>query len=195
MGTTVHSGRRRMPHWPGFATFATFATVATAATIALAACSSSASKTSTTTAAAGGTATTAAPASSSPGTMFSTATVPGLGSVLVDAKGNTVYLLTADGKTNATCDDASGCTKVWPDLPLPSGTTAATAGPGVQASLLSTMKLADGETYPTYGGWLMYEFSGDTGPAQGHGQGLKSFGGTWSAITAAGTPATGTATG
>jgi predicted lipoprotein with Yx(FWY)xxD motif len=108
--------------------------------------------------------------------------------VLVDGSGKTVYLLTADDKTNVTCDDASGCTKVWPDLPLPDGVTAAKAGAGVNASLLGTMKLSDGETYPTYGGWLLYEYTGDAGPGQAHGQKIKSFGGTWYTIGTDGKP-------
>jgi len=118
--------------------------------------------------------------------MFGTATVSGLGTVIVDAKGRTVYVLTADGKTNVPCEDSTGCTKVWPDLPFPSGVTGAAAGPGAQASMLGSMKLSDGETYPTYNGWLMYEFSGDSGPAQGHGEGIQSFGGTWYALNASG---------
>jgi predicted lipoprotein with Yx(FWY)xxD motif len=108
--------------------------------------------------------------------------------VLVDGSGKTVYLLTADDKTNLPCDDASGCTKVWPDLPLPDGVTAAHAGAGVNASLLGTKKLADGETYPTYGGWLLYEYVGDAGPGQSHGQKIQSFGGTWYAISPTGKP-------
>ena len=48
------------------------------------------------------------------------------------------------------------------------------------------MKLSDGETYPTYHGWLMYEYSGDSGPGQSNGQGIKSFGGTWYALNASG---------
>jgi len=122
----------------------------------------------------------------SPSTMFGTATVSGLGTVVVDGRGWTVYVLTADGRTNHPCEDASGCTKIWPDLPLPDGVKP-TAGTGLDASKLSTMKNPDGETYPTYGGWLMYEFSKDTGPAQGGGEGIKSFGGTWYALTPAGT--------
>ena len=148
-----------------------------------AACSSSGSKTSSaspTTAATSG-------ASSSPGTMFSSASVSPVGTVVVDGSGKTVYVLTADGKTNATCDDSSGCTKVWPDLPFPSGVTAATAGSGLQQSLLGSKKLADGETYPTYNGWLMYEFTGDSAPGTASGVGIKSFGGTWYALSATGT--------
>jgi len=108
--------------------------------------------------------------------------------VVVDGRGRTVYVLTADGHTNAPCTDASGCTKVWPDLPLPDGTSSAKAGTGIQASLLGTMKLSDGETYPTYNGWLMYEYVGDSASGQGTGQGITSFGGTWYALSASGTP-------
>jgi predicted lipoprotein with Yx(FWY)xxD motif len=131
---------------------------------------------------------TTAPSATAPGVMFSTANVAGLGTVIVDGRGRTVYILTADGHTNVACDDASGCTKAWPDLALPEGATTATVGAGLQASLLGSMKLSSGETYPTYGGWLMYEFAGDSDSGQGHGQGIKSFGGTWYALTPAGTP-------
>jgi predicted lipoprotein with Yx(FWY)xxD motif len=124
--------------------------------------------------------------SSSPGTMFTRANVPGLGTVVVDGRGYTVYVLTADGKSNVPCEDSTGCTKIWPDLPFPNGTTSATAGPGAQTSLLGSMKLSDGQTYPTYNKWLVYEYTGDTGSAQGHGEGIRSFGGTWYALDASG---------
>jgi predicted lipoprotein with Yx(FWY)xxD motif len=116
--------------------------------------------------------------------------VSGLGRVVVDGRGRTVYALTAGANKDVTCNDASGCTKVWPDLPLPTGTSAATAGSGLEASMLSTMRLSDGETYPTYNGYLMYEYVGDSAPGQDHGQRIKSFGGTWYALSPAGTPIT-----
>lgn len=121
---------------------------------------------------------------------FSTANVSGVGTVLVDGKGRTVYILTNDGHTNVPCDDASGCTAAWPDLPLKDGVTSAKAGAGVTSSLLSTKKLSDGETYPTYNGWLMYEYTGDSGPGQANGQGLTSFGGTWYVLSPSGDPVT-----
>ena len=121
-----------------------------------------------------------------PSTMFSTANVSGLGTVVVDGRGHTVYVLTADRTTNVPCEDSTGCTKIWPDLPFPSGTSSATAGTGVQPSLLGSMKQSDGQTYPTYNHWLMYEYTADTGPAQGHGEGIQSFGGTWYALDASG---------
>jgi predicted lipoprotein with Yx(FWY)xxD motif len=149
----------------------------------LAACGSSSSGT--------GAKSSAAPsASPSPGAMFSTASVPGLGRVVVDGRGRTVYIVTSARHTNVPCTDASGCTKIWPDLPLPSGTSAAKAGNGIQASLLGTRKLSDGETYPTYNGWLMYEYAADSGPGQASGQGIKGFGGTWYVLNASGNPVT-----
>ena len=95
--------------------------------------------------------------------------------MLVDARGRTVYILTKAGTKNVPCTDASGCTGAWPDLPLPDGTSAATAGTGANASLLGTMKLSDGETYPTYNGYLMYEYTGDSGRGQANGQGLDEL--------------------
>jgi hypothetical protein len=64
----------------------------------------------------------------------------------------------------------------------------ATAGTGVKASLLGTKTIA-GKTYPTYNGWLVYEYTGDSA-GQAKGQGIKSFGGTWYALNASGTPVT-----
>jgi predicted lipoprotein with Yx(FWY)xxD motif len=136
------------------------------------------------------TTTSSAGSGAKPSTSFGTAKVSGVGTVVVDGGGRTVYILTADGKTNAPCTDASGCTKLWPDLPLPDGVAAAKGEMGIDASLLSTKKLSDGETYPTYNGWLMYEYSGDSGPGQSSGQGIKSFGGTWYAVMPSGNPVT-----
>ena len=123
-----------------------------------------------------------------PATSFSVANVSGVGNVVVDARGRTVYTLTSASTKNVPCTDASGCTGVWPALPLPNGTSAATAATGLSASLLGTMKLSDGETYPTYNGYLMYEYTGDSAAGQANGQGLKSFGGTWHTLSRSGVP-------
>jgi predicted lipoprotein with Yx(FWY)xxD motif len=122
-------------------------------------------------------------------TKFSTASVSGVGKVVVDGNGRTVYILTSGGHTNVPCTNANGCTKVWPSLPLPVGSSAATAGAGIRSSRLGTKKIA-GKTYPTYNNWLIYEYTGDSGPGQANGEGIKSFGGTWYALNAAGKPVT-----
>ena len=165
--------------------------LALGAAVVLAACGSSGSKSTTSGTTTPTTGTSAAPTTVAPSTTFSTTSVAGLGTVVVDGAGRTVYILTTGDHTNGTCDDASGCTKAWPDLPLPDGVTSAKAGTAIDASLLGTKKLADGETYPTYNGWLLYEFSGDSGPGQGKGQGIHSFGGTWYALMANGNPVSG----
>ena len=124
--------------------------------------------------------------SATPSTSFGTAKVSGLGTVLVDGSGRTVYVLTSGSQKNVPCTDSSGCTNVWPDLPLPSGKSSSKAGMGLESSLLSTKKLSDGETYPTYNGYLVYEYTGDSGPGQANGEGIKSFGGTWYALSPSG---------
>ena len=114
-------------------------------------------------------------------------TEPRLSFELADARGRTVYVLTKPGMQNVPCTDASGCTAVWPDLPLPDGTKHATAGAEVNAMILGTMKVGN-ETYPTYNGYLMYEYASDTGPRQTNGQGITSYGGTWYVINPSGKP-------
>jgi predicted lipoprotein with Yx(FWY)xxD motif len=136
------------------------------------------------------TSTSSSSSTANPGSTFSIANVSGVGSVVVDGNGRTVYILTSGGHTNVPCSEDNGCTAVWPDLPLPKGVSAATAGTGIKASLLGTKKSKDGETHATYNGWLMYEYTGDTGPGQAKGQGIKSFGGTWYVLKASGNPVT-----
>jgi predicted lipoprotein with Yx(FWY)xxD motif len=160
--------------------------LATASVVALSACgSSSATKTADTTAGSGPAGSGSPPA----GVTISAADVPGIGSVLVNGDGRTLYLLSSEAGGKLTCTDDNGCTKVWPDTELPAGVTQATAGSGVQASLLGTVKGAGGNLYVTYGGYPVYQFSGDKGPGTVNGQGITSFGGTWSAMTPAGTAA------
>lgn len=120
----------------------------------------------------------------------SAADVPGLGTVLVNGSGRTLYVLSSERGGRLTCTDANGCTAVWPDTELPAGVQNGTAGPGAQASLLGTLRSADGKLYLTYGGWPLYTFAHDSGPRQGHGEGITSFGGTWWALSPSGSPVT-----
>jgi len=59
---------------------------------------------------------------------------------------------------------------------------------GIQSAMLGTMELSDGKTYPTYNGWLMYEYSGDSGPDQAGGEDISSYGGTWYVLSPSGNP-------
>jgi predicted lipoprotein with Yx(FWY)xxD motif len=116
--------------------------------------------------------------------------ITGVGTVLVNGTGRTLYMLTSEKGGKITCTDENGCTKVWPDTELPKGVTSATAGSGIHASLLGTVKNSSGELYPTYNGWPLYTFSGDNGPGEAHGEGLTGFGGTWYVLNVSGNPVT-----
>jgi predicted lipoprotein with Yx(FWY)xxD motif len=128
-------------------------------------------------------------ASSATAATISAKSVPGVGTVLVNGHGQTLYLLTSEQNGKITCTAANGCTQAWPETVLASGTTAK-AGSGVQLSLLGTVKDASGNLEVTYNHWPLYTFSGDSGPGVAHGQGLTSFGGTWYVLNAAGNPVT-----
>lgn len=121
-------------------------------------------------------------------------TAQGVGDVLVNGQGRTLYLLTSEKGGKLTCTDATGCTKVWPDTELPKGISHGIAGTGIEASLLRTVRSTDGSLYLVYGSsrWPLYTYSGDSGPGQANGRGIVSFGGTWWPISAAGTPVTST---
>ena len=162
--------------------------VATAAVLTLAACGTKA------TTGGGASSSPSSSASSSPTAAaapvtIATANVPGVGSVLVNGDGLTLYILSSEAGGKITCTDDNGCTKVWPDTELPAGVNAGIAGAGVQASLLSTVKSPDGKLYVTYKTFPLYTFTGDTAAGTAAGQGITSFGGTWSSIKPDGTPA------
>jgi predicted lipoprotein with Yx(FWY)xxD motif len=156
-----------------------------AAALVLAACGSS-SKTS------GGvtSSTTAASAAGGGAATVGTANVSGVGTVIVNAKGLTLYVLTSEKGDKVSCTAAAGCTGVWPPTELPSGMAEPVAGSGVQASLLGTVS-ASGQTRVTYAGYPLYTYSGDTGSGVANGKGITSFGGTWWPISPAGTLITG----
>ena len=155
--------------------------VGAAATIA--ACSSSSPST-----AAGSPGRATASASSAAVVTISAKSVPGVGAILVNGQGQTLYLLTSEQGGKITCTKASGCTKFWPETLLASGMTAAKAGSGVQASMLGTVTDASGNLEVTYNHWPLYTFVKDSGPGTAHGQGLMGFGGTWYVLNASGNP-------
>jgi predicted lipoprotein with Yx(FWY)xxD motif len=105
----------------------------------------------------------------------------GLGKVLVDARGRTLYLFEADKGPMSKCDGA--CASIWPPL---TATGRPTAGSGLAAAKLGTTKRSDGATEVTYNGHPLYTYAGDQAPGQTAGQGLDDFGAEWYALSAAG---------
>ena len=114
-----------------------------------------------------------------------TASVGSLGTVLVDGQGRTLYTLTSEAGGAITCTSASGCLKFWPEIDLGSGQTDGAQG-AAQPSMLGTETGAASGQLITYNGWPLYMFSGDSAAGQAKGEGLKSFGGTWYALSASG---------
>jgi predicted lipoprotein with Yx(FWY)xxD motif len=105
----------------------------------------------------------------------------GLGNVLVDSQGRTLYLFMADQGTTSEC--SGPCATNWPPLEA-SGKP--TAGTGADASMIGTTARSDGATQVTYNGHPVYTFMGDKKAGDTNGEGLVAFGAGWFALSPAG---------
>ena len=119
-------------------------------------------------------------ASGSSTTVVSTAKT-GLGRVLVNSSGRTLYLFGKDKNGKSSCSGM--CASFWPPLIT---TGKPRAGTGAKASLLGTTKRADGRVQVTYNHHPLYTFKKDTKKGQTNGEGLSAFGATWYAVSPAG---------
>jgi predicted lipoprotein with Yx(FWY)xxD motif len=157
--------------------------------VLVAGCGGGSSSSSTTSTAAKTTSTPAPPKpppNAEEGTVFvSLGSANGLGEVLVDSEGHTLYAFSGDAGEAATCEGA--CAKAWPPLIDESGEPQPSNGTG--AARLGTIKRADGTTQVTYSGHPLYEFGGDKAPGEANGNGQSAFGGTWTALKGNGEPA------
>ena len=160
---------------PGFA----FSLVLLVAVAALAGCGSSSSST-TSTASTGSTPS----AAQSGAAIVEVASNPTLGSILVDAEGQALYVFQKDSGGKSSC--SGSCAKVWP----PEVTTSSPkAGSGASASKLGTVKRSDGTMQVTYSGHPLYTYTADTSPGQVNGNGVNSYGGVWNAVQPSGSKA------
>ena len=111
--------------------------------------------------------------------------MPGLGTVLVDGQGRTLYLFEPDMQSGgSTC--YGSCARAWPPLLLPAGVSAPLAGTGVSAGLLGTTHRTGGTVQVTYNKWPLYLWIGDTRPGQATGQALANDGGLWYVVSPSG---------
>jgi predicted lipoprotein with Yx(FWY)xxD motif len=105
------------------------------------------------------------------------------GTMLVGANGRTLYRYTVDSKGVNRCTAVAACNKYWPAL-LVKASVKPTAGPGVKASLLGTIKAkAAGMRQVTYAGFPLYTFAGDSKAGQVNGEGFEK---TWYVVNAKG---------
>ena len=119
---------------------------------------------------------------------FGVASNSGLGKILVNSKGDTLYLFKKDTGMKSTCTGA--CATNWPPLRA-SGKPL--AGTGLSTAKVGTTARSDGKPQVTYNGHPLYLFQGDSSPGQTNGQGISAFGAAWFAVSPGGTQVNGTA--
>ena len=104
------------------------------------------------------------------------------GTVLVGSNGHTLYRYTPDSKGVNRCTSVPICAKYWPRL-LVKSSVKPTAGTGVKASLLGTIKATSTMRQVTYGGFPLYTFTGDAKAGQVNGEGFQK---TWYVVNTKG---------
>jgi predicted lipoprotein with Yx(FWY)xxD motif len=110
----------------------------------------------------------------------------GLGKVLVNDQGRTLYLFRADHGTTSAC--TGGCATEWPPLRAAGKPK---IGTGLQASAVTTIKRSDGKSQVSYHGHPLYTYVGDQKAGDTTGQGINAFGAGWYAVTSSGAQASG----
>jgi predicted lipoprotein with Yx(FWY)xxD motif len=111
-----------------------------------------------------------------PSVVISTRRVAGLGTVLVNAKGRTLYMFVPDKRKKVTC--VSTCAIVWPLVKLPARARVLAKG-AVKSKLLGSDRNPEGGRVVTYHGWPLYTYIGDKKRGQATGQALNLNGGLW----------------
>jgi predicted lipoprotein with Yx(FWY)xxD motif len=104
---------------------------------------------------------------------------PDLGTVLVDAKGMTLYTYTKDDVGISNC--YGGCATAWPPLMAPSAPVLPAGLPG----LVGTTARTDGGMQVTYNGMPLYYWAQDQNPGDTTGQ---NVGGVWFVVNPADAP-------
>lgn len=97
---------------------------------------------------------------------ISTAEVSGVGEVLVDAEGFTLYYFLPDEQGEVTCTE--DCAANWP----PAIVDAVPDAGDLPKDLGTVENPESGQMQVTYDGWPLYRYIGDTGPGQANGEGV-----------------------
>jgi len=105
----------------------------------------------------------------------------GLGHVLVNSAGHTLYLFEKDQNGRSACEGT--CAGYWPPL-ISKGQPVALRG--LNQALVGETTRADGTKQVTYAGHPVYMFVQDTRAGQTNGEGLTDFGGAWDALSPSG---------
>jgi predicted lipoprotein with Yx(FWY)xxD motif len=114
---------------------------------------------------------------------ISAATVSGLGKVLVNSSGRTLYTFSPDQASKVTC--VGSCAAIWPPVKLASGAKPLATGE-VRQSLLGSDPDPEGGRVVTYKGWPLYTYVTDSAAGMATGQALNLNGGFWYVIAPSG---------
>jgi predicted lipoprotein with Yx(FWY)xxD motif len=138
----------------------------------------------------GGSSASSAPKSGVLGAQHSTSSVAvktrmikGLGVVLVNTKGRTLYVFMKDQHRHVTC--TGSCARFWPPQKWKSSAKPK-AGGAAKSALLGSDKNPAGGKVVTYNHWPLYTYSGDSAAGQAKGWNLNVNGGKWYVISASG---------
>jgi predicted lipoprotein with Yx(FWY)xxD motif len=105
-----------------------------------------------------------------------------LGTIVVDASGRTVYALRPETAGHLLCH-SSQCLGFWPPVTVRSARATPRVGSGVSGHV-GVLRRHNGMLQVTLAGRPLYRFAGDGASGDTHGQGIRSFGGTWHVIAA-----------
>jgi|1186.fasta_scaffold182288_2 predicted lipoprotein with Yx(FWY)xxD motif len=105
----------------------------------------------------------------------------GLGTIIVDGKGRTLYAFGHDLKNKSRC--SGPCAQNWPPAAAPPKPAVAK---GIAKSKLKVIKRGDGSRQLSYAGHPLYRFSLDSARGDTNGQNVTAFGGTWHALSKSG---------
>jgi predicted lipoprotein with Yx(FWY)xxD motif len=106
------------------------------------------------------------------------------GRVLFDANGQVVYVFEIDRPNRSNCTSAD-CVKAWPPVLTRDPPT---AGAGVDAGRLGTIRRGDGKLQVTYNGRPLYFYEHE-GPGEIRCHNVNLHGGLWWVVTPRGEPA------
>jgi predicted lipoprotein with Yx(FWY)xxD motif len=105
-----------------------------------------------------------------------------LGKILVNSAGSILFEFSKDHPKQDACAKISGCLSIWAAMPVQGKPS---AGPGLRASLLSSISLpGGGGSQVTYAGHPLYVYT--AAPTLTSYVGAKQFGGSWYALNAKG---------
>jgi predicted lipoprotein with Yx(FWY)xxD motif len=109
--------------------------------------------------------------------------IKGLGVVLVNPKGRTLYVFMRDKQRHVTC--TASCARYWPPLKW-KGSSQPTAGGLAKSKFLGSDKDPAGGKVVTYNKWPLYTYVADSAAGQANGEGVNLNGGRWYVISPAG---------